>query len=296
MPSVTNSGRMAEALDRRRHPFRPDLAADYLRAACEAGRYAEPVRRTVGTEVAAIRAKPEPDAMQISELLAGEPVDVYEAANGWCWCQGALDGYVGYVESASLTANAPHATHIVSARLSHLFPEPSIKLRPAGRLTLGARVAIRSVSGKFAELDDGRHIIASHVRPIGMPESDPAAIALRFLGAPYLWGGRSTLGLDCSGLVQVTHQACGLLPPRDSDMLAAELGEPRPIPDSPAGLQRNDVVFFPGHCMIADGAGGLIHANATHMMVTHEPADVVFERTRGGWGSVNAIRNAVSAD
>lgn len=283
---------MAEALDRRRHPFRPDLAADYLRDAIDADRYAEPVRRIVTTEVAAIRAKPEPDAMQISELLAGEPVDVYEAASGWCWCQGALDGYVGCVESSSLGAAPAAATHIVSARLSHLFPEPSIKLRPAGRLTLGARIAVRAISGRFAELDDGRHIIASHIRPVGEPERDPAAVALRFLGAPYLWGGRSTLGLDCSGLVQVAHQACGLLPPRDSDMQAAELGQARPVPDGPAGLQRNDVVFFPGHCMIADGAGGLIHANATHMMVTHEPAETVFERTRGGWGSVTDVRNA----
>ncbi|WP_417512953.1 NlpC/P60 family protein [Minwuia sp.] len=283
---------MAERLDSRRHPFRADLAAAYLQGRVAADRFQTPRRAVVTTEIAAIRAGKDGQSMQISELIFGEPVDVYETTNGWCWCQGALDGYVGYVEDSSLGDPVAAPTHIVSARLSHLFPEPSIKLRPAGRVTLGARIAIKSVNGKFAELADGTHIIASHIRPLGKPETDPLDIAIRCMGAPYLWGGRSSHGLDCSGLVQVAHQGCGLMPPRDSDMLRDELGEGKPVPDSPAGLARNDVVFFPGHCMIADGEGGLVHANASHMMVTHEPAETVFERTRGGWGSVTAIRNA----
>jgi cell wall-associated NlpC family hydrolase len=283
---------MADGLDRRRHPFRPDLAASYLEHRVKAGRYVQPRRLTIATETASIRAKPDAGSMQTSELLAGEPVDVYESLKGWSWCQGVLDGYTGYVGDTELQPTAATATHIVCARLSHLFPKPSIKLPPAGRLTLGARINIVAASGKFAELADGRHIIASHIRPLGEPERDPLDVALRFMCAPYLWGGRSTLGLDCSGLVQVAHQACGLLPPRDSDMLSAELGEAVDVPAGPDGLKRNDVVFFPGHCMIADGDGGLVHANATHMMVTHEPADTVFQRTRGGWGSVNSVRNA----
>ncbi|WP_416897841.1 MAG: NlpC/P60 family protein [Minwuia sp.] len=283
---------MAERLDPRRHPFRDDLAAAYLKDRAGPVRLVRPAAMQVCTEVAAIRARPEPDAMQISELLFGEPVDVYEDNDGWSWCQGGLDGYVGYVETASLAAPGPAATHMVSARLSHVFPEPSIKLRPAGRLTLGARIAVRSVDGRFAALEGGGHVIASHLRRIGDPESDPLAVALRCIGAPYLWGGRSSHGLDCSGLVQVAHQACGLLPPRDSDMQAAELGDQQPLPGGPERLARNDVVYFPGHCMIADGEGGLVHANATHMMVTHEPASVVFERTRGGWGSVTHVRRA----
>lgn len=285
---------MADSLDRRRHPYRPDVAAAYLEHRVNAGRYLQPARRTVATETASIRAEPDAGSMQTSELLTGEPVDVYEVQNGWCWCQGVLDGYTGYVAEAELRPGTGTPTHIVCARLSHLFPEPSIKLPPTGRLTLGARITVVAESGKFAELSDGQHIIASHVRPLGEPERDPLAIAERFMGAPYLWGGRSTLGLDCSGLVQVAHQACGLLPPRDSDMLAAELGDAVDIPAGPEGLKRNDVVFFPGHCMIADGAGGLVHANATHMMVTHESAETVFERTRGGWTSVNAVRSAMA--
>lgn len=283
---------MADYLDRRRHPYRNDLAADYLRHRIRAGEYVCPTRRWVNGETASIRAKPDAGSMQTSELLFGEPVDVYEAADGWAWCQGVLDGYVGYVAESSLICSADSATHVVSTRLSHLFPEPSIKVPPSGRLTMGARIAIRETSGRFAALSDGQYIIASHIRSVGAPERDPLAAALRCMDAPYLWGGRSTLGLDCSGLVQVAHQACGLMPPRDSDMLAAELGDPVDVPSGPEGLKRNDVVFFPGHCMIADGDGGLVHANATHMRVTHEPADVVFQRTRGGWQSVNAVRNA----
>lgn len=254
----------------------------------------QPERRVILTETASIQAKPDATSMQTSELLAGEPVDVYERKDGWCWCQGVLDGYTGYVAEEEIGAPATNPSHIVSARLSHLFPEPSIKLPPVGRLTLGARIRIKQVSGKFAELSDGRHIIASNIRSLGKPERDPLAVAMRFMGAPYLWGGRSTLGLDCSGLVQVAHQACGLLPPRDSDMLRGELGDAATVPSGPEGLKRNDVVFFPGHCMFADGEGGLVHANATHMMVTHEAATVVFDRTPGGWGSVTAVRNATA--
>jgi len=255
-------------------------------------RYADAVRMTVRSETASIRAEPDAGAMQTSELLSGEAVDVYETRAGWSWCQGVQDGYTGFVETRQLSGDRLSATHIVTARLSHLFPKPSIKLPPAGRLTLGARVRVVRAEGKFAELADGTNIIASHIRPLGEPEGDPLDVALRFMDAPYLWGGRSTLGLDCSGLVQVAHQACGLLPPRDSDMLAGELGEAVEVPSGPEGLKRNDVVFFPGHCMIADGEGGLVHANATHMMVTHEPAETVFARTRGGWESVTDIRNA----
>jgi cell wall-associated NlpC family hydrolase len=287
-------GSMPEKLDKRRHPFRPDLAAAYLEHRVEASRYQRPERKVIVTEVASIRADRDAGSMQISEFLFGEPVDVYESIDGWSWCQGVLDGYTGFVASEMLGNASAAPTHIVSARLSHLFPEPSIKLPPVGRLTLGARILVTSVSGRFAELADGTHIIAGHIRPLGEPEVDPVDVAIRFTSAPYLWGGRSTLGLDCSGLVQVAHQACALLPPRDSDMLAGELGEAVEIPPGPEGLRRNDVVFFPGHCMIADGEGGLVHANATHMMVTQEPADLVFKRTRGGWGSVNAVRNAAS--
>ena len=283
---------MADGLDDRRHPFRADLAAAYLRERVSAPRYAEPVRRTVAAETASIRARPDAGAMQISELLFGEPVDVYDSADGWAWVQGALDGYVGYVDERELGEAGPAPSHMVRARLSHVFAEASIKLPPAGRLTLGARVTVEAVAGKFARLASGGFVIASHLRPLGEPEADVVEVALRNLGAPYLWGGRSSLGLDCSGLVQVAYQACGYMPPRDSDMQSKELGEARPLPAGPEGLARGEVVYFPGHCMIADGAGGLIHANATHMMVTHEPAATVFARTAGGWGSVTDVRGA----
>jgi len=282
---------MGDRLDRRRHPIRDDLAAAYLSGRTDVPRFAEPRRGVVVRETTSIHARADAQSMQTSELLFGEPVDIYESKDGWAWCQGVLDGYVGYVDLAALGDAKDTATHMVSARLSHLFPTSSIKEPPLARVTLGARLTIAAVSGKFARLTDGRFIIASHIRPLGAVEAAPLDVALRSLGAPYLWGGRSSLGLDCSGLLQVAHQACGHLPPRDSDMLSQELGEARAVPPGPEGLQRNDCVFFPGHCMIADGAGGLVHANATHMMVTHEPATAVFARTRGGWGAVTDIRN-----
>lgn len=278
-------------LDHRRHPYRDDLAAAYLKGQVQATRFTDPVPARVCSEVLSIQARPETRAMQISELLFGEDVAVYEQRDGWAWIQGRLDGYVGYVRANGLTFDTLSApTHIVCARLSHLFADPTIKDPPVGRLTLGARLNVATVQGKFARLDDGRHLIASHVRAIDAPETDLVAVALRNLGAPYLWGGRSSLGLDCSGLVQVAVQALGGEPPRDSDMQRDELGQNAPKPADMRDLQRGDIVYFPGHCMIADGNGHLVHANATHMAVTHEPVETVFARTRGGYGAVTHIR------
>lgn len=278
-------------LDHRRHPYRDDLAATYLKGQVRAAHFADPVPARVCSEVLSIQARPESRSMQISELLFGEDVAVYEQRDGWAWIQGRLDGYVGYVRADSLTFDAlPAPTHMVCARLSHLFADPTIKDPPVGRLTLGARLNVATIQDKFARLDDGRHLIASHIRAIDAPETDLVDVALRNLGAPYLWGGRSSLGLDCSGLVQVAVQAIGGEPPRDSDMQRDELGQHAPKPADMHDLQRGDIVYFPGHCMIADGAGHLVHANATHMAVTHEPVDIVFARTRGGYGAVTHIR------
>ncbi|MDF1720162.1 MAG: NlpC/P60 family protein [Minwuia sp.] len=278
-------------LDHRRHPYRDDLAAAYLKDQVRAARFADPVPARVCSEVLSIQARPESGAMQISELLFGENVAIYEQRDDWAWVQGALDGYVGYVRAGGLSLDTlPPPTHLVSARLSHLFSQPTIKDPPVGRVTLGARLNVASISGKFARLDDGRHLIASHIRTINAPETDLVDVALRNLGAPYLWGGRSSLGLDCSGLVQVAVQAIGGEPPRDSDMQRDELGQNAPKPADMRDLRRGDIVYFPGHCMIADGAGKLVHANATHMAVTHEPVETVFARTRGGYGSVTHVR------
>lgn len=278
-------------LDHRRHPYRDDLAAEYLRGRVSAARFVEPVTARVVQETLSIQARPEPQAMQISELLFGEDVAVYEQRDGWAWIQGRLDGYVGHVRLDGLSFDVPaQPTHLVSARLSHLFRNPTIKDPPVGRVTLGARISIVAVEGRFAVLADGRHIMTNHIRPIDAPEADIVAVALRNLGAPYLWGGRSSLGLDCSGLIQVAVQALGGTPPRDSDMQRDELGRDVGKPADMRDLQHGDLVYFPGHCMIADGAEHLIHANATHMMVTREHVETVFARTRGGYGSVTHVR------
>ncbi|MEC9346107.1 MAG: NlpC/P60 family protein [Pseudomonadota bacterium] len=276
--------------DPRRHPLRDDVAARYLEGRIGPRRFADPVRRRVARTTLAMRRTPDAGAMQVSELLLGEDVDVYEEHAGWCWVQGTLDGYVGYVEATGLSEPDAAPDHRVSARLSHVFPAPDIKLPPLTHLTLGARIRVLERNGRFARVDAGGWMIESHLRAIDRPEDDLVTVALRALDAPYLWGGRSTLGLDCSGLVQVSAQALGVDCPRDSDMQAAELGTACPVPESWNNLRRGQVVYIPGHCMIADGAGGLVHANATHMMVTHEPASVVFGRTGGGWGAVRAVR------
>lgn len=285
---------MAE-LDPRRHPIRDDLAAEYLRDRVTAPVYASPLAASVITETSAIRAAPAGTATQTSELLFGENVDVYEDQSGWSWVQGRADGYVGYVRSDDLQPGYAAPSHRVITRLSHLFPDADIKSPPVGRLTMGAEITITESGTRFSRLADGHHIMTAHILPVGEFLNDPIAVAMQCMDAPYLWGGRSSLGLDCSGLVQMAARMTGHTPPRDSDMLAAELGAALPLDTPPDALQPGDVVFFPGHCMIADGAGNLLHANAHHMKVTLEPLTVVFDRTEGGWSSVTALRRMVGA-
>ncbi len=257
--------------DRRITPFRADLAAGHLRGQVEAPAFAEPRPMRVVAPSAPLRREPRPDAPLDTEALAGELVQVYERHEGWAWGQLAGDGYVGYLPDEALRSDAPAPTHRVSALRTFIYPGPSIKLPPLAALSLAAGVTVAEETREFALLADGGHVFLKHLAPPDRFAPDFVAVAEGFRGVPYLWGGKTSLGLDCSGLTQLALAAAGIAAPRDSDMQEAALGTAVPFDDSLSGLRRGDLVFWKGHVGILTDPDTLLHANGYTMTVFSEP-------------------------
>ncbi|MBY8976603.1 C40 family peptidase [Rhodobacteraceae bacterium NNCM2] len=259
---------MAEAprMDRRLTPARPDLAAASLRGKVTADRFVEPTMRRIVLPSAPMRRAPDCAAPYDTELLFGEPVAVYEISGIWAWGQSTLDGYVGYISSAALGVGHVPSHRIVTLN-SQLYTAPVLKSPPIGALGFGARVAVTATEGDFAQLASGAWLPADHLRPMDMPETDWVAVAERFLGVPYVWGGRSSAGLDCSALVQLSRQAAGFTCQRDTDMQCT-VGET--IADGEE-LRRGDLIFWKGHVGIMLDGERLLHATAYTMQALIEP-------------------------
>lgn len=278
---------MDDAFDRRVTPARPDVAAARLKGKVEALRFVKGETRRVAVGHAGIRRAPSPDAGLETEALFGEEVTVYDELEGWAWAQLRTDGYVGYLPSAALSGElGPGPTHRVSALRTLLFPAPSIKVPPVDALSMGARLSVVDFEDKFAVLDTGAYAILPHVKPMEAREPDPVAVAERFLGAPYLWGGRTSLGLDCSALVQAALAACGVQAPRDSDMQEKALGRPIDL----AEAKRGDLVFWKGHVAFVRDADTLIHANAHAMAVAIEGREEAVARILKAGDEVTSVK------
>jgi cell wall-associated NlpC family hydrolase len=275
------------SFDPRITPARPDLAASHLVGKVEAGRFVEGTVQEVIVGIAPVRSGPSHGTTQVTEALRGERVTIYDTDDeGWAWGQLASDGYVGWLPAAALLAPAAPPSHRVTALRTFVFPGPSIKLPPMDALPLGAQVAVAGDQNSFAILASGGYVPKSHLARLNTHESDFVAVAERFVGTPYLWGGKSSLGIDCSGLVQVALNACGIPCPRDSDMQEAALGKPVSL----AGLQSGDLIFWKGHVAIARGRNSMIHANAHHMQVTIEPVGEALSRIGSAGSQVTGVR------
>lgn len=257
-------------LDPRTSAYRADLAAEHLRGLVEAERYVAGERRQVGAASLPVRREPRFDAALDTEALHGETVTVYEEQEGWAWAQLEHDGYVGYLPSAGLLPIGPAPTHRIAILRTYVFPEPDSKVPPLAMLSLNAQIAVAEAAGRYLRLESGGYVYASHVVPLRQHADDFVAVAEAFLGTPYLWGGRTSVGLDCSGLVQLAAAAAGHRLPRDADMQAAEAGEAIAWQEG-AALQRGDLVFWEGHVGIMTSPTDFLHANAYHMVVELEP-------------------------
>jgi len=279
---------MSETFDRRITPVRADLAAKHLEGRVAAPRYVEGVLMQIKEGVVDVKRAPQPDAPLETQGLYGDCVTVYDEEEGWAWGQLASDGYVGWIAASALWSRVYAPTHVVAAPRTFVYSRPSIKDPPIVAVPMAATLAIVDARGDFLVTSEGGFVFAKHLRPLAAPAADFVALAETLLGAPYLWGGKSSLGVDCSGLVQSSLALAGIAAPRDSDMQQAGLGD---AVETGAPLRRGDLVFWKGHVGVMRDAAHLLHANAFHMLVASEPlATVCARNVAAGAGEPTAIK------
>lgn len=274
-------------LDRRLNAFHAELADIRLSGKVAAPRFVEGVAASVFAPVCDLRREPRHDCPIDHQLLAGETVRRFDERDGWSFVQEAFSGYVGWAPSEALTLEAIAATHVVCVPRSFVYPGADLKFPSSRALSMGSRVCVTGETvtrgSRYLLLASGEALFAGHLRPLEVADSDYVAVARRFLGTPYLWGGTSGFGVDCSGLVHLAMRMCGRAVLRDSDMQAATLGEEiDPGPDL-ADLARGDLVFWRGHVAIVEGDGNLLHASGHVMQVVSEPLKPALDRIAGAF-------------
>ena len=241
--------------------------------------------------IASLRPRPAGDVGIDTEIIFGETVQLFDEMEGWSYVQADRDGYVGYLPSHAIATIGPPATHRVSVLRSYVYAGPSIKLPDPLLVPQGAPLSVTRFEGDFACLDQGGHVYGAHIKPISAVEPDFVSVAEAYLGTPYFWGGRTSLGLDCSGLLQTALWEAGVKAPRDSDMLQAFLSQNLPITPDLSGLQRGDMIFWKGHCGMMRDHETLLHSNGHHMMVASEPLREAASRIlTKSFGPVTAIK------
>jgi cell wall-associated NlpC family hydrolase len=258
--------------DKRLTPARPDLAALHLKGQVEAARFVEGGAAAVARGGVALRAAPSDDAGQMSELLFGEAVTVYERKDGWAWLQANADSYVGYARESGLGPSFTADARVIHP-LAPLLSAPDVKSPLRDLLPLNALVKRGAQEGNFVQTIGGfLHLRA--LAPLAQAAPDFVAVAEQFLSVPYVWGGKTFQGLDCSGLIQTALQAANIPCPRDTDMMERALGHEIARDQ----IRRGDLIFWKGHMGVMLDSNTLLHANAFFMQVTSEPLEAAIAR------------------
>ncbi|WP_367716462.1 NlpC/P60 family protein [Nitratireductor sp. GISD-1A_MAKvit] len=273
-------------LDRRLHAHRPDLADARLEGRVEAARFTAGMPARVGAPVVDVHGAPRLDAGIDTQFLHGDRVRVFERREGWAWVQAEHDGYVGYVNAASLEEEGVLPTHRVTAQRSFVYPEPELKKPATTTHSIGAALCVTETvenrGTQYALLASGGAVIAGHLQPLDVHQEDYVTVAETFLHTPYLWGGTSGFGIDCSGLVQLSMRMAGKTVLRDTDMQAESIGFL--IDPAETALRRGDLVFWKGHVAIMLDHVMMLHANGNTMTVAREPLSDAVERIERLYG------------
>jgi cell wall-associated NlpC family hydrolase len=249
---------------------------------------AERMRVSAGS--AALRREPDGSAEQVNQALFGEPVFLFERQGEWAYVQLALDRYVGWMRLASLEPAGREASHRVRVLRTFIYERPDMKSRPSRAISMNARMALDESHGNFVRIEGAGWVFARHVAPLDETETDFVAVAQKFVGSPYLWGGRESAGVDCSGLVQVSLQATGIFPLRDTDMQEATLGLAHEPDAAFTNLERGDLVFWKGHVGIMCSPSLLLHSSARDMHCEVEPLMQAVDRIRPIAGDVRSVK------
>ncbi len=274
-------------LDWRLNAFRDDLADIRLKDRVNAARFVAGTPGQVKVSVARLCKSPDAEAVQLTQALLGETLRVFETQGGWSWVQLDDDGYVGYVPSDDLSADIVPSSHRIIVPSTFLFTRAQIKSRPAATLTLNCRFAGGDAVENFVSCTGSGFVFASHCGGLQHRSRDWVSLAEQFIGTPYLWGGKTVHGVDCSGLVQLSLHAAGRPCPRDSDMQEEALGGALP---KDATLRRGDLVFWKGHVGIMQDATRLLHANGHHLMVVSETLQAAVTRISAKGSEITAIK------
>jgi cell wall-associated NlpC family hydrolase len=282
------------ALDRRLNAFRDDRADIRLRPMLTDREFVSGRPAVIAAPVVDFRDAPAAESECVSQGLYGETVSVFEDRDGWSWVQADLDDYVGYVQSSTLEAVHVQPTHMVAAQRSYRYTGPDLRFPVVDTLSIGSRLKVAGQAEtrgtRYAVLEDGTAVVAGHLRPVGESEADYVDAAMRFLHSPYLWGGRSGFGVDCSGLIQLSMMMAGRSILRDTDMQAESVGtllaKGPGIPD----LMRGDLVFWKGHVAIMTDRDTMLHASGHSLTVTLEPIGAAVDRIAASYGWPTAFR------
>lgn len=276
------------SLDPRIHAYRADLADTALKGLVDAAAFVEADIHHISVPSIFLRDKAGEDQPVVTQGLIGEHVAIFEIKNGWAWGQLLRDKYVGYMPISDLSPGESGASRKVVVKHSHIYPQPNIKTLPKLVYNLGARLTGEQYDEKFFKTSEGNFIINSHLAALDHLEDDFVSSAENFTGAPYLWGGKTSFGLDCSGLIQIALQACGIEAPRDSDMQARQLGRALSAEERNS-LKRGDLVFWKGHVGVMCNEDTLLHANGHHMLVVQEDFKQAVARISSEYGELTQI-------
>ncbi|WP_345115116.1 NlpC/P60 family protein [Bartonella jaculi] len=261
--------------DSRLHAFREDLADKRLEGEVTAKRFVQGEKRRVNVPVAGLFKENNKKSEMQTECLLGEELLIFEQGESMSWGQSLKDGYVGYIDTKALCTSTVKQTHIVSAPRTFQYFQADLRGPVEYSLSIGSKVSVVSEvetrGTKYSILDSGSAVVSNHLSPIDhVAYKDYVTVAENLVHTPYLWGGASGFGIDCSGLVQLSMMMAGHVVLRDTDMQQKTIGNPLSESDE---LQRGDLVFWKGHVAIMVDRKNIIHANGSSMDVTVEPLE-----------------------